>query len=70
MFTWLIKSYNEDGLFTVRVAADSYLQLQGIASWCWKTYGPEGGRWNHGKYVGDFVFLDEKDLSIFLLKWS
>jgi hypothetical protein len=38
-------------------------------AWCIENFGATGRRWNMVKQT-DFYFRDERDLTMFLLKWS
>lgn len=39
-----------------------------VYDWCVKTYGPPGDRWY--VYYGKYMFKNEQDRTMFVLKWS
>ncbi len=39
-----------------------------IYIWCQKLYGPCGLRWEH--YSGSFLFQQEADMTMFMLRWA
>lgn len=42
--------------------------IEDAVNWCIEYFGKSGNRWMHKQHV--FYFKDEKDLGIFILKWS
>lgn len=51
-------------------------QLESIKEWCYNTYGEPSilygpdARWYDGIQFGEILFKNERDLTLFLLKWS
>lgn len=56
----------------------SFAELEEMAEWCWETFGPRGYNtenmymaWDHTSnpdYM--FWFSEEKNLTLFILRWS
>lgn len=47
---------------------DSSKSVNNVKTWCQERFGKEGVRWFEKK--DKFYFKDEKDLTMFILKWS
>lgn len=41
-----------------------------VLRWCINTYGDSKDRWKQGIKYGEISFAEEKDLALFLLRWS
>ena len=44
--------------------------LTEVKQWCKETYGVPGLRWKDYVHFGEIAFSDEKDLTLFLLRWQ
>ena len=55
--------------FFVSFRIDNVQEMQ-LRKWCLKTYGPPGIRWEDNIMLGEIVFVNESDLTLFLLRWT
>jgi hypothetical protein len=54
----------------------SFRLIDNIKEWCYNTYGEPGiptnttSRWYDSIKYGEILFRDERDVTLFLLRWS
>ena len=57
---WIIAAFSAGGM----------QRLTEVKQWCKETYGVPGLRWKDYVHFGEIAFSDEKDLTLFLLRWQ
>jgi hypothetical protein len=72
-----IHAYKSRNRGNYHVAAFTYQKgmLEPMTNWCYQTFGHPGdckdnARWEDSLWLGEAWFRDERDLIMFVLRWS
>jgi hypothetical protein len=70
MFIHTYDEYWNQGHAVAAFPTPSIDQIYEIKSWCRKSYGEPGERWQDQIIHGEVLFSDRKDLVLFVLRWA